>query len=136
MSALRRKQLVAIAEELQDTAPSTAALAVVLDDLGSRGGWRIRGTDEAGEGSELSLVLAGHRELVSLLLRARRTGWAVLLSSDGVGILLTGGHPRADRSVERRIVREHQAGSSLRQIARDLQADGVPTSRGGTWDHS
>lgn len=35
-----------------------------------------------------------------------------------------------------RIRREHAAGSSLRAIARDLAADGVPTGQGGVWHAS
>lgn len=139
MTALRRKELVAIAEQLQDATPSPAALAMALDDLGNHG-WRIRGTDQEGETSELNerkvAYLARHTELAPLLLRASRTGWTLLLSADGVGCLLSGGHARTHFEAERRIVREHRAGRSLRQIARDLEADGVPTSRGGRWDHS
>lgn len=35
--------------------------------------------------------------------------------------------------VVQRIVREHAAGASLRAICRSLDADGVPTARGGQW---
>jgi site-specific DNA recombinase len=49
---------------------------------------------------------------------------------------LTGGRARARHDVVRRIERERRAGKTLRQIARDLESDGVPTSRGGKWTHS
>lgn len=36
-------------------------------------------------------------------------------------------------AVVRRVFREYTGGASMREIAEGLQADGVPTKRGGTW---
>ena len=39
--------------------------------------------------------------------------------------------PATSEEIARRIVVDHRAGKSLGQIARDLNADGVPTAQGG-----
>lgn len=39
-----------------------------------------------------------------------------------------------DIKTRRQIVKEHRAGKSLRQIARDLETKKVPTARGGKWE--
>jgi hypothetical protein len=44
--------------------------------------------------------------------------------------------PEIDRSVARRIRRERSKGRTLRDIAERLNADGIPTARGGMWHAS
>lgn len=44
-----------------------------------------------------------------------------------------GAPPEIAPSIARRIRRERQAGRTLREIAERLNADGVPTARGGRW---
>ena len=41
--------------------------------------------------------------------------------------------PKLEPELVGRIVREHESGRNLSQIARDLVSDGVPTARGGSW---
>ena len=64
---------------------------------------------------ELERLLAEHRRPAPPLAQARAAGRRPMLP-DGV---------------VRRIAAEHDAGKSLGQIARDLNADGVPTAQGG-----
>jgi hypothetical protein len=65
---------------------------------------------------ELERLLAEHRHAAPAIAKARTVGRRPMLP-DGVVI---------------RIASEHGAGKSLGQIARDLNADRVPTAQGGT----
>jgi DNA invertase Pin-like site-specific DNA recombinase len=57
---------------------------------------------------------------------------AALAQRRAAGVRL-GGAPEIDRKVVRRIVRERAAGRTLQEISTRLNADGVPTARGGAW---
>jgi Recombinase len=41
--------------------------------------------------------------------------------------------PILSDEIRQRIFRDHGAGMSLNQIARDLDTEGVPTAKGGKW---
>jgi DNA invertase Pin-like site-specific DNA recombinase len=47
-----------------------------------------------------------------------------------------GAAPEIDHAVERRIRRERSKGRTLRDIAERLNADAIPTARGGRWHAS
>jgi hypothetical protein len=60
---------------------------------------------------------------------------AALAQRRAAGVRI-GGAPEIDCKVVGRIVRERTAGRTLQEVATPLNADGVPTARGGAWDPS
>jgi hypothetical protein len=142
--AQRRRELQQLVANLQADEHSTASLAMILDGL-ELNGWTITTDDQADQlpdpaNRRLTLTRLdrlGALGLNPLIERAQRDGWVLLAAVDGVAIVVQGrGRGRAaqiDPAVAARIHREHHNGRAPAQIARDLDADGIPTVNGGPW---
>jgi hypothetical protein len=146
VSALRRRELVAMAEPATCRCGSAAGLALALDELERRGWTVAAAVDDAGDLLAGQLSAAGAREVAAvagrdgvrgLLARAPvGGGWALVAADGALVLLLTGRRGRVRRDLIERIRRERAAGSSHRAIASGLEHDGVPAPRGGPkWSH-
>jgi DNA invertase Pin-like site-specific DNA recombinase len=98
-----------------------------------REGWSIVVLDMAVDtttpsGALMAHVLSAFSEYERKLIGARTSAALQQLKSQGVRL----GRPRAmSGSVRARIVEERQAGRTMAAIAKGLNADGIPTARGG-----
>ena len=107
---------------------------VRLAEEAQRDGWRLVvldiGLDTASPTGMLVLtVLAGVAAFERERIGARNREWKAQARVRGTH---RGAHA-ADRAVADRIIAAREAGRSYRAIAADLDADGVPTARGGKW---
>jgi DNA invertase Pin-like site-specific DNA recombinase len=98
-----------------------------------RAGWGLVALDVAvdtttPQGAAMAQVLAVFAELERRLIGERTRVALAALRAQG----MTLGRPRTmTNDVRQRIVSAHTSGSSFSQIARELTAEGVPTSQGG-----
>lgn len=140
LERLKRGEAQALfAVDIDRLARSTQHLLEIAN-AAKRQGWRLvitsaDGIDTASPAGELALtVYAAAAQFESRMIservkrqhesrRARGEVWGV---TAGCRSVLPG-------EVRQRIVREHEAGASLRMIAHGLIADGIPTARGGVW---
>lgn len=104
-----------------------------LMDTAKRQGWQVVALDllidtSTPSGALMGNVMASFAEFERQL-TAQRTS-AALQAKKAVGARL--GRPRSlDAAIQQRIVEERALGGTLTSIANGLNADGVPTARGG-----
>lgn len=107
-----------------------------------RQGWRLvaldLGLDTATPTGALVLaVLAGVAQFERARISERHRDWHAAKAARGITWGVDEGHrPILPPAVRARIRDEHQAGRSASAIARGLEADGIPTARGGKWRQS
>lgn len=113
-----------------------------LCDLADRQGWRLLsldlGLDTATPTGRLVLtMLAAVAEMERSRIAERHRDWHAAKRQRGlVWGVDEGPRPEVPDEVRGRILRERQAGDSLRVIADRLNTDEVPTARGGRWHAS
>jgi DNA invertase Pin-like site-specific DNA recombinase len=98
-----------------------------------KGGWGLVALDVAvdtttPQGAAMAQVLAVFAELERRLIGQRTRDALAVKKAQGVRL---GRPPTLDDSVRRRIVADREAGGSWAQIARDLNAESIPTAQGG-----
>lgn len=98
-----------------------------------RQGWTLVALDCPADpstptGEAMASILATFSQLERRLIGQRTREALAVKRSEGVRL----GRPRAlPSAVVERVVRERKAGRSLRAVAADLNAEGVPTAQGG-----
>lgn len=78
-------------------------------------------------------IFAAVAELEREMISQRTKEALAVLKARGVRL---GAPPSIPEKVVRRIVDEHNAGFTLREIAQGLELDQIPTIRGGEWQHT
>lgn len=127
------------AVDIDRLARSTQHLLEIAN-AAKRQGWRLvitsaDGIDTASPAGELALtVYAAAAQFESRMIseRVKRQHEARRARGEVWGVT-AGCRSALPVEVRERIVREHEAGASLRAIANGLIADGIPTARGGVW---
>jgi DNA invertase Pin-like site-specific DNA recombinase len=129
---------VLVAAKLDRVSRSTADFANLLDRA-RRHGWRLvlldLGVDTSTDaGRFVARTIANAAEYERDLIGSRTRDGMAAKRAQGVRL----GRPsQLPAELVERIVRDHEAGESMRRIAAALTAEGVPTARGGaTWTHS
>ncbi|GGM67143.1 resolvase [Longimycelium tulufanense] len=122
---------VLVAAKLDRVSRSVADFAALLD-RSRRKGWRLvcldLGVDTSTASGELvSNMIASAAQYERRLISQRTKDGLAAKRAAGVRL---GRPPVLPTEVVARIVRERQAGATLRAIAEGLTADGVPTARG------
>lgn len=100
-----------------------------LVDAAASSGWLLRrlGISPASQGSQVAVSAAFQAS--HALVMARATAASSARRRDAKVPL--GRPPAITEGLLQRIVRQHQAGRSYRQLARDFEAEGIPTPHGG-----
>lgn len=115
--------LVSIAENVDTT---TAAGRLVLTILGAMATWE---RETIGERTSEALR---HLQSQGVKIGAEGLGWRYGEDTDNEGRRVVERLP-SEEKVVRRIQRARKRGDTLRKIAEALNAEGVPTKRGGRW---
>jgi hypothetical protein len=134
MSALRRRELLELAEQAGASSPAALALAL---EAAEQAGWHVRGVqdgDDEPPWSRRYTVTTGRAEIPRALLeRAQLTGGWSLVAADGVLTLVVHGRRRAARrDLVSRLRNLRTRGWTYREIAAQLEGEGVLTPRGKT----
>ena len=100
-----------------------------------RQGWALIALDSPADpstpaGEAMASVMMAFAQLERRLIGQRTREALAVKRAAGVRL---GRPPSIDASIARRIRRERKSGRTLREIAQRLNADGVPTARGGRW---
>jgi DNA invertase Pin-like site-specific DNA recombinase len=116
--------------------------ALLIADDAQRQGWRLVACDlnldtATPVGRLVLTVMAAVGEMERQQISARHRDWHAEQTARGIVWGVDAG-PKGllPDAVRARIVAERQAGRSLRAIADDLNAEEVPTARGGKWHAS
>ena len=125
---------ILVASKVDRVARSTSDFSALLDRA-DRKGWKVCVLDV-----DVDTTTAAGRLVVDVVAAAAQ------FESKRIGERVRDAHavrkaqgkragqaPILPQDVRERIYRDHQAGKSLSAIARDLNAEGVPTAKGGKW---
>lgn len=153
--SLRNRPALAEALDLLATGEASALFVTKLDrlarntrdtlhvvDLADKEGWRLVALDLALDtgtpvGRLVLTVLAAVAEMERQRIGERHREWHAAHRARGsVWGVDAGPRQETPAHVVERIVSERQAGTSLRVIAEQLNAENVPTARGGKWHAS
>jgi DNA invertase Pin-like site-specific DNA recombinase len=125
-----------------DRLARSTADVLKIADAAEREGWRMVAQDLALDtgtpvGRLVLTVLAAVAEMERAQISARHRDWHAEKAAQGIVWGVDEG-PRAllPDEVRQRIAAEHQEGRSLRAIAAGLNAEEIPTARGGRWHAS
>jgi DNA invertase Pin-like site-specific DNA recombinase len=133
----KRQADVLVVAKLDRLSRSVADFGGLLDRAGKRG-WSVvcldLGVDTTTPVGEFTANVVASASQYERRLIGQRTREA-LAERKAQGVRL-GAVPVLPLEVVARVVREHDGGRSLAVIAAGLQADGVPTPRGGPWSRA
>ena len=129
------------AQQGQDEAPTTLVFSRASDPLellsgvarlvetAASSGWLLRRLEIAPPGHGSPVAASAVFQASHALVMARAT--AASSAKRREASVRLGRPPAITNATLERIVREHQAGRTFRQLARDFEADGIPTPHGG-----
>jgi DNA invertase Pin-like site-specific DNA recombinase len=125
---------VLVASKVDRVARSTSDFSALLDRADRRG-WKVCVLDvdvdtTTAAGRLVVDVVAAAAQFESKRIGERVRDAHAVRRSQGKR---AGQAPILSDDIRQRIHRDHEAGKSLAQIARDLNAEGVPTAKGGKW---
>lgn len=142
LGMLARGEAAALYVAKMDRLARNAAETLLLADEADRRGWRLVALDLALDtatpvGRLVMTVLAAVAEMErSRISERHRDAHAARRARGEVWGVTTGPRPELPAQVRERIADEQQQGKSLRAIAATLNAEQVPTARGGIWHAS
>jgi hypothetical protein len=114
----------------QTTDPLELLLSVArLVDAAASCGWLLRRLDVAPASHALQVAVSAAVQPSHPLVMARAT--AASSAKRKAARVRVGRPPAIAEGLLQRIVREHEAGRTYRQLARDFEVEGIPTPRGG-----